>query len=170
MCYAIIGIPLTMCCFAIIGNVFANIVRFVYANICCGFCNYAKKKKKQKEMASSSNGNVNEAYNSLDEISTKVVVLNEKKVNSDQYSLTNNSKMLADKFNVNKQPIPLGLYSDEIKVDDPKWFDYKNATVPLSISILILISYTFFGAAIFSYMEKWTFLEAAYFCLITLRY
>ena len=125
-------------------------------------------------MALSSSGNVNEAYNSTDEISTKVVVLNEKQVNSDQSSLSNNisnnNKMLADKFIVNKQPIPLGLYSDKIKVDDPKWFDYKNATVPLSISILILISYIFFGAALFTYMENWTFLQAAYFCFITLRY
>jgi hypothetical protein len=42
--YAIIGVPMMLLCLANIGTSMANLFRFLYARVCCGYCNYVKKR------------------------------------------------------------------------------------------------------------------------------
>lgn len=44
----------------------------------------------------------------------------------------------------------------------------EHCHIPISIVLFLLLGYIFIGAAIFSTWENWSFLDAAYFCFITL--
>ena len=55
-------------------------------------------------------------------------------------------------------PIPLPQ-------DEPLY----NVTVPISMSISVMVSYICGGAVLFGEWEGWGFLDGSYFCFITLR-
>lgn len=42
--YALIGIPMILLCLANIGSSMATFFRFMYAKVCCGYCNYVKRR------------------------------------------------------------------------------------------------------------------------------
>ena len=44
-----------------------------------------------------------------------------------------------------------------------------NVTVPISMSITVMVSYICGGALLFAEWEGWGFLDGSYFCFITLR-
>ena len=44
-----------------------------------------------------------------------------------------------------------------------------NVTVPISMSISVMVSYICGGAVLFGEWEGWGFLDGSYFCFITLR-
>ena len=51
--YAMIGIPIMLVCVAVVGEVMANVFRFVYIQLCCcGVCaRRARLRRRQNEMA-----------------------------------------------------------------------------------------------------------------------
>lgn len=59
------------------------------------------------------------------------------------------------------------IYGDELS-------DYygdippKDRPVPIWLCVFLVISYILGGAALFAFWEKWSFLDSAYFCFITL--
>ncbi|XP_017493037.1 PREDICTED: uncharacterized protein LOC108381136 [Rhagoletis zephyria] len=63
-------------------------------------------------------------------------------------------------------------YDDDSYYGDD-WSDYgdmspKDRPVPIWLCVFLVISYILGGAALFAYWEKWSFLDSAYFCFITL--
>jgi hypothetical protein len=46
--------------------------------------------------------------------------------------------------------------------------DHKKITVPISITLFILLSYVIFGGVLFKTLEGWSLLDGVYFCFITL--
>ncbi|XP_004525739.1 uncharacterized protein LOC101456448 [Ceratitis capitata] len=64
-------------------------------------------------------------------------------------------------------------YDDDSCYGDD-WSDYygdispKDRPVPIWLCVFLVISYILGGAALFAYWEKWSFLDSAYFCFITL--
>ena len=169
-------------CLANIGTSMANTFRFIYAKICCGYCNYVKRKHNRlRAVATFNNSHAIASYNAMTNYSMKGksqngTVLNEKlekQLLNEKSNVSTNNKIEADSPSSNKQPFTGTLNSDKNSnlldyVDDSK-FDYKKITVPISVTLFILSSYIILGAALFSSWEGWTFLEGAYFCFITLR-
>ena len=51
---------------------------------------------------------------------------------------------------------------------DSSSIDYKKVTVPISITLFVIVSYVFLGGYLFKTLEGWTLLDGIYFCLITL--
>lgn len=61
------------------------------------------------------------------------------------------------------------VYDDDyIETDDEDDAPHHNKPVPIWLSILLVVGYIFGGAFLFSGWEKWSFLDSAYFCFITL--
>ena len=53
----------------------------------------------------------------------------------------------------------------QLPQDEPLY----NVTVPISMSISVMVSYICGGAVLFGEWEGWGFLDGSYFCFITLR-
>lgn len=60
------------------------------------------------------------------------------------------------------------VYDDEYIDSDDEEETHHNKPVPIWLSILLVVGYIFGGAFLFSGWEKWSFLDSAYFCFITL--
>lgn len=66
------------------------------------------------------------------------------------------------------------VYADDIDFD----YEYHSGAddqerqptkpVPIWLCVFLVVSYIFGGAFLFSEWEKWSFLDSAYFCFITL--
>ncbi|KAJ8953700.1 hypothetical protein NQ314_007309 [Rhamnusium bicolor] len=78
---------------------------------------------------------------------------------------------------------PLGYghpskYLDDPDSEDDYYYDYydeyyetgrpRTKPVPIWLCVLLVISYILAGAYLFTYWEGWAYLDAAYFCFITL--
>jgi len=59
-------------------------------------------------------------------------------------------------------------YDEEYAYSDEEEDNHHNKPVPIWLSILLVVGYIFGGAFMFSSWEKWSFLNSAYFCFITL--
>merc|ERR1719295_1550504 len=57
---------------------------------------------------------------------------------------------------------------DEDEVDENKPESLNRVSVPISLSLTVMISYICGGAILFGEWEKWGFLDGSYFCFITL--
>lgn len=57
------------------------------------------------------------------------------------------------------------VYFDESDDDDD---EAQNKSVPIWLCVLLVVSYIVGGAYLFRQREKWSFLDSAYFCFITL--
>ena len=56
-----------------------------------------------------------------------------------------------------------------IDLQDEEDVPLYNVTVPISMSITVMVSYICGGALLFAEWEGWGFLDGSYFCFITLR-
>jgi hypothetical protein len=45
--------------------------------------------------------------------------------------------------------------------------EHKKITVPISVTLFILLSYVIFGGVFFKTLEGWSLLDSVYFCFIT---
>lgn len=155
MFYALLGIPLTLLCLTNIGSSFAHCFRFFYKYLCqfmvCLCCPSSYRKKRTFQGPT----NTTTTPGSMRSVSSK-----RSKPRDADISLVEQGN--------GGQDVPDKAYS----ADDPsnmKVTFKEEIRVPMSVSLIIITSYVFGGAVLFSLWEEdWDYLIGAYFCFVTL--
>ncbi|KAL3270713.1 hypothetical protein HHI36_021241 [Cryptolaemus montrouzieri] len=147
--YAIIGMPLFLLYLSNIGDIMARSFKWIYANIClCRWCpgvatRRAERKKKADKLR----------YYSDDE------------VGSSSDSVENTKMEDAVHRKTSYAPSEATTAADG---DSEESYDVQSVTVPITVCLMIMVGYICFGGFLFCRWEDWKFLEAAYFCFISL--
>ncbi|XP_054710727.1 TWiK family of potassium channels protein 7-like [Uloborus diversus] len=166
--YALFGIPLMLLCLTNIGDLLARSFKFTYSHLCF-LCRNPRRTQPipiQKQQV----GEVTKTP--LDkpmEISTLELC------NGDDKTLSGNSPPLSSSptksqisnntTSVVVMPEPTPVVVERVYRDNST---AEEQRVPMYMVLLLVTGYICGGAVLFSLWEKWTFLNGAYFCFITL--
>jgi potassium channel subfamily K, invertebrate len=127
-------------CIANISGVLGDMFRYVYSRVCCRLC---IKKKLPKEP-------VPNQYDH--DLATA----------RDVIPVWGTDDELKEKAHNNKQ---------NLRADNDSFFEDNNldkVSVPLTVTMLIILGYLGVGAVIYKFTEGWSWVESIYFCFITL--
>ena len=150
-----------------IGSSMANLFRFLYAKVCCGYCNYIRRRQLRRKAATLSTV-------AAKHVATLSYALANAKnqENTELFEMeSKNMKEIPTKLNSipysKETPSPSEAQIIDI-LDENKNVDYKKITVPISLTLFVMGGYTFLGGILFKTLEGWTLLDGFYFCFITL--
>ena len=137
MCYALIGIPMFIFCQFNIGNSMANVFRFLYSSVCCGYCNYVKDRNLKKRASTI----------------TSVVA---KQAASITYVIANPTSQEDD--------LTSQIATDQKVNHQQEMFEEKNSsskkiTVPISVTVSVVVGYLFLGGILFRTLEGWNLMD-----------
>ena len=180
-------------CLANIGSSMANLFRFLYAKVCCGYCNYVKRRNLRlktvnqanvvsyaalatKNLIINTNGqNLNDQLQFLSQYPNLIAktpdpLKSSPTAENQEFlkSLIHEQKKLESLKNINLNKQVNAGKADIIDLFDDASTDYKKITVPISITLFILSTYIILGGIIFKTLEEWSVLDGVYFCFITL--
>jgi hypothetical protein len=125
-----------------ISSVLGYCFRWSYVKVCCGFCNYRKKKKEAQKKEAENLKDQQERIGDVENI-------------EDRHNEQANTARVVDDHD-----------DMENEINDKD--EIENVSVPLTITMMIIALYIFIGACIFNSFEGWEMVTAAYFCFVTL--
>ena len=142
-----LGIPIFLLCVANISGVLGEMFRFLYAKVLCRPCHSIKRRRALARRAK------------LEEESG--IDSHRRRQNGwtidDNNTHGNSNKKVGNTFR-----------KDSTRDEDDHHGRNQRITVPLTITMLIIVAYIFIGSAIFHKFEDWTMIQSGYFCFITL--
>ena len=155
-------------CLANIGRSEANLCRFLYSQVCCGYCNYVKRRNRRLK-ATTHQLRAKSLHNSI----------HKKRPASDKVNKTMSELESLNQADLDKKNELNETKSDKkiLKLDDADMLDFVSDTnsvdfnrtsVPISVVVTILISYVSLGGYILSELEGWSLLDGIYFSVVTL--
>jgi potassium channel subfamily K, invertebrate len=143
--YALLGIPLMLVCLSNIGELMADVFRYVYYNVCCCGCNcfrrrVAKPRPKSGRAATGGGGDQSET-----------------EAWKNRYNESNAERdIMAD------------IEDDDEDEENDGETEEMKITVPLTVTLGMLGFYIFVGALLFGVWNSLSWIDAAYFCFITI--
>ena len=146
--FSLQGIPIFLLCVANISQVLGNAVRFVYKKL-TGACCYLVKRRRAK------------AHQTVLQQQTDI---GRSRVNNGAWQIDDNAR---DVRSPTKKSSSASVTNNPM-VEDENQQQNEDNSVPLTLTMLIIVLYIFLGAFIFHRFEDWSMVEAAYFCFITL--
>ncbi|XP_019765715.1 potassium channel subfamily K member 18 isoform X2 [Dendroctonus ponderosae] len=151
--YAIIGMPLFLLYLSNIGDVMARSFKWIYANLClCRWCPGVAKRRAERRMRRDQQMHAESASEAGSRNSSSIGSAD---VNIAMNVLSPAGSTASD---------GMTNYTDES-------YDVQNVTVPITVCLMIMVGYICGGAILFcqwEYDSGWTFLDASYFCFISL--
>ncbi|XP_060533772.1 TWiK family of potassium channels protein 7 [Cylas formicarius] len=145
--YAIIGMPLFLLYLSNIGDVMARSFKWIYANLClCRWCPGVAKRRAERRMRRAQQ--MSEDYDSEADSSS--------------------TKSSAENLQLEGMEPRGSVVSEGFTVYTEESYDVQTVTVPVTICIMIVVGYICGGAILFCKWESWSFLDASYFCFISL--
>lgn len=166
--YAIIGIPLFLLYLSNIGDIMAKSFKWTYSRLC-----KCQRGQKPPEMVPSGILKKPDAYrihslpqhihgmaNTSSVMPAPTVIPGQEDSSS---SLNSAGNLPSSEYSDDFQPkifISSGANSRTVNLED--------VTVPISLCLLVMVSYVVGGALLFSEWEGWGYLDGSYFCFITL--
>ena len=125
--------------------------RLLYAHILCRPCRIIKKRR---EMA---------RIDKLQEESRMTI----NRTNIGSWTINDDNE---DNYKNNDYSTehPTNHLTNKLYLDEESQQDNRQVTIPLTITMLIIVAYIWVGSLIFHSFEKWSMTEAGYFCFITL--
>lgn len=189
--YAILGIPLMLLYLTNLGDIFARGFTACYIKICTRRSKSEKRQKLQKEIYRAhymtGNGKVSKSsackYSNRDLFTDRQhdpyrTAKHIKECDLKHFALSSNSSEVDSPRHVAQrgEEIQLERIPDEIDMSSSKISltnsNQQNAPAigpfPIILCLFILLSYVLGGAAVFSYLEGWSYIEGIYFSFVTL--
>ncbi|KAJ8304460.1 hypothetical protein KUTeg_018043 [Tegillarca granosa] len=166
--YAVLGIPLVMICLALIGDTFADVIKFVYYKICCcGFCRSGYPPFVKVKGGSTPEPTTTEKTL----IMTKAVEFWKKNKVAHSPNPSPEPNTISDRIQKIKSNVDDNSekdYDDDIGDENGDDILLSNISVPLTVTLIIVAVYILAGAFLFGFWENWELLQSSYFCFITL--
>ncbi|XP_063930178.1 potassium channel subfamily K member 9 isoform X2 [Zophobas morio] len=150
--YAIIGMPLFLLYLSNIGDIMARSFKWIYANCClCRWCpGVAKRRAERKRLREQLRGEYEEG------------VEEEEEENQIEYGEN------FDAFYRQRASIVSAMSGEGTDAESEESYDVQTVTVPVTICLVIMVGYICGGALLFCKWEDWEFMDAFYFCFISL--
>lgn len=160
--YAIIGVPLFLLYLSNIGEIFATSFKWSYSRLCkCQILRLQRRRAQFRVEALPQQlhgpGGMMELQSTGGE-REKVSIQSAERSTSDN-SLQQGSSLCSNEEEEEEE------YSVE---DDNKLESLNRVSVPISLSLTVMVCYICGGAILFGEWENWGFLDGSYFCFITL--
>lgn len=154
--YAVIGVPLFLLYLSNIGQIFATSFKWTYSRLCK--CQILKRHRR-KYRIDTLPGTIHPGLVELQKTDPT-------KESIQSPSISNNSLDASSSVCTNDEDEE--YLEDEEQVEEDKAEPLSRVSVPISLSITVMISYICGGAILFGEWEQWLFLDGFYFCFITL--
>jgi len=152
--YAVIGVPLFLLYLSNIGQIFATSFKWTYSRLCK--CQILRRRRKYRI------DTLPQQIHSNFQLELQKSDPNKESLQSQ--SISGNS-MGESSVCTNDEEDDL---EDEDEMDEERAEPLSRVSVPISLSITVMISYICGGAILFGEWEQWLFLDGFYFCFITL--
>jgi len=154
--YAVIGVPLFLLYLSNIGQIFATSFKWTYSRLCK--CQILKRHRR-KYRIDTLPGTIHPGLVELQKTDPT-------KESIQSPSISNNSLDASSSVCTNDEDEE--YLEDEEHVEEDKAEPLSRVSVPISLSITVMISYICGGAILFGEWEQWLFFDGFYFCFITL--
>ncbi|XP_055942411.1 TWiK family of potassium channels protein 7-like isoform X2 [Argiope bruennichi] len=168
--YALLGIPMMLLCLTNIGDLLARSFKFTYFHLCFLFrkprrTHASSQKQVIEHMKSPMGKAVEVATLELCNGDEKPPIGDKKLPLGDDSSTLSSSPTKSNNASMVVVPDPSPVVIERVYRDSSGSQDQR---VPMYMVLLLVTGYICGGAVLFSLWEKWTFLNGAYFCFITL--
>ncbi|XP_061389807.1 TWiK family of potassium channels protein 18 [Musca vetustissima] len=160
--YAIIGMPLFLLYLSNIGDVLAKSFKWIYSKVClCRICPGVARRRMLRERRKLRAELMSRALAEMEES-------RHSKYTSSSSTSDSASSYYSEESESSSSSSRSPHEEDFLEIDKEIRGSTDEITVPITVCVLIMISYILWGAILFARWEQWKILDGSYFCFISL--